>query len=125
LINETFEVSGLARGISNVADLILTRGSGIFVDFNDPAEVEKLKHVSVCQKHLEDFGNNKLFVRNVLKTRGDCRFPQIPSMTVHAKPVAVRRNTFITREDSQIILSKTGFLIPTGMGKFANITVHS
>lgn len=103
--------------VDNEADLVLSRGDGIF-HWND----QSLDNMFICKRHYNILGRGWSRIRpytggskgrtGLLK----CAVPPIPGLEVHSDPVRAHPYTYITKEESEILLSDKGVFAPLGTG---------
>lgn len=101
--------------VDNEADLILSRGDGIFHWRN-----QALDKVFVCEKHYNELGrawNHRLPQKKVngVQVGAKCNVPEIAGANNH-QPRKAKPGLFVTKEQSEILLATKDVFVPLGTG---------
>ncbi len=112
-----------SMGVHNMADLILSRGAGIF-NWND----QDLAQWFVCPKHRQELGMyGREWEETWRKTTSasgrvpKCAMPKIEGLFSHSQPVPGiwkrQRVTLVLKQESQALLKFKDILFQVGMRK--------
>lgn len=108
--------------VDNEADLVLSRGDGLFHWSDLP-----LDKLHICHKHYHDLGMawkhnqpKKYKKRTEIGLR--CNVPAIEGANSHISPVVAKKYTFVTKEESEALWHIKKTFVPIGTGKTTDMT---
>jgi hypothetical protein len=113
-----------AIAVDNEADLILSRGDGIF-NWRDLA----LDQIFVCKAHYKELGQGwrrrqPRLTKKTDKLGPKCAMPELENVRKHEKPTLAKRNTHLTKSESEAILQiKQVFVSPETGRAFSDWSV--
>jgi len=116
---------GKLYGMSNSADLVYGRGSGVFnTNFQDPKIQEQLNTTFVCEDHVNELLTSWKPTHIPRTTIGGakvemCSFPELTQQGT--KHNARAGNMVALKKDAQLMMEAKGILLPPGASECSGL----